>query len=646
VLFVGITAVSVTALGWLGWKLVQQDQALARTRAYERRENAVGLAVSELQKQLAQVETALTELANLPESEFRSHAANYGRRLAADAVLIVFNGKGVQAIPAQRLLYYPVSMDAAEQPPAEAFAEADALERAKRDVAAAIAVLEKLSRSPDMSIRAGALVRLGRNFRKAHRWGDAESVYEQLARAEGVTIDGLPAELVARDALAAVYEEQGDGTRLHTATSALCADLHNGRWALARPDYDHFEGRARQWFGVGAPAPGRDAEALASAVASLSDEWHAGQASNRRRSTSQQGRSVLLVERTSPARTVALAATANFIESSWLSGLARLAASHGARVALIDDTHLVTGPIAGTNSRQQYPGVSTGLPWTLSIVPVDTATAPDELALRRRLVLAGVVSIVLLVVSGSYLIGRAVTRELAVARLQSDFVAAVSHEFRTPLTALRQLSEMLAAGRVPNDNVRQQYYKVLEHESSRLHRLVEGLLKFGRMEAGAARYQFERIDVAVFMRSLLAEFAAEADRRGCRVELNAEAALPPTRADREALGCVVWNLLDNAVKYSQDCRTVWVNLACESGRVAISVRDHGVGIRPEERRRIFEKFVRGGAAQTLGVQGTGIGLAVSRQIVVRHGGEIRLETEPGHGSTFTVLLPATEVGSA
>jgi signal transduction histidine kinase len=123
------------------------------------------------------------------------------------------------------------------------------------------------------------------------------------------------------------------------------------------------------------------------------------------------------------------------------------------------------------------------------------------------------------------------------------------------------------------------------------------------------------------------------------VELHANGGIPQARADREALSCVIWNLLDNAVKYSPDCRTVWVDVAQENDRVAIRVRDRGVGISHEDQQRIFQKFVRGEVAKTLGVQGTGIGLAVARQIVAGHGGEIRLESEPGVGSTFSVLLP-------
>ena len=112
------------------------------------------------------------------------------------------------------------------------------------------------------------------------------------------------------------------------------------------------------------------------------------------------------------------------------------------------------------------------------------------------------------------------------------------------------------------------------------------------------------------------------------------------QADREALSRAIWNLLDNAVKYSPDCRTVWVELECDPQRVAIGVRDHGLGIPVHEQREIFEKFVRGADSKARRIKGTGIGLAMVRHIVQAHGGEILLVSQPGEGSRFTVSLPA------
>jgi signal transduction histidine kinase len=226
-----------------------------------------------------------------------------------------------------------------------------------------------------------------------------------------------------------------------------------------------------------------------------------------------------------------------------------------------------------------------------------------------------------------------------VARLQSEFVSAVTHEFRTPLTSLRQLSEMLSKGRVPTEELRQQSYDILARESERLQRLVESLLDFGRIEARAVRYQLQSLDPKALVREVVAEFREHAAARGYRVELSGDGEYPPVRADREALGLALWNLLDNAAKYSPDCRTVRVEMASERGRVAVHVRDEGMGIPPSEQKQIFRKFVRGAGSRAANIEGTGIGLAVARQIVEAHRGEIRLESEPGRGSTFTILLP-------
>jgi signal transduction histidine kinase len=111
------------------------------------------------------------------------------------------------------------------------------------------------------------------------------------------------------------------------------------------------------------------------------------------------------------------------------------------------------------------------------------------------------------------------------------------------------------------------------------------------------------------------------------------------RADGEALGLAVWNLLDNAVKYSSDCHTVWIETKREGAGAAITVRDGGPGIPPGEQDRIFEKFVRGSAAASSLVKGTGIGLSLARHIVRAHGGEIRLASQPGQGSAFTIFIP-------
>jgi len=242
-----------------------------------------------------------------------------------------------------------------------------------------------------------------------------------------------------------------------------------------------------------------------------------------------------------------------------------------------------------------------------------------------------------LILGSSYFTFRGIRRELAIARLQSEFVSSVSHEFRTPLTAMRQLSHMLLEGRVISDDRRGQYYAVLARESERLHRLVEKLLSFGRAESGAGRYRFEPLDAAGLVRSVTTEFQGHAD--GWSLETTTPSTPCPVRADREMLSLALWNLLDNAMKYSPDCRTIWIDLSVDGSRASIAVRDRGIGIPRHDRQRIFRKFERGAQASESGVQGTGIGLAIVHHVVHAHGGEMLLESEVDRGSTFTMVIP-------
>jgi signal transduction histidine kinase len=273
----------------------------------------------------------------------------------------------------------------------------------------------------------------------------------------------------------------------------------------------------------------------------------------------------------------------------------------------------------------------------------DPAADLEASALRRRLLLVGFAVLVSVLLAGGYFILRSLERERAVARLQTEFVSAVTHEFRTPLTSLRQLSEMLSRGRVPTEALRQQSYDILARESERLQRLVESLLDFGRIEAGAAEYHFREFDPSVLVGEVVAEFREHAAAQGYRVELAGEDEVPPVRADRGSFGVALWNLLDNAVKYSPDCRTVRVEMARDGGCLAIRVRDQGMGIPASEQKEIFRKFVRGAGTIAANIKGTGIGLAMASHIIEAHGGQIRLESELGRGSTFTILLPLEKV---
>ena len=636
-MFLAIAVLLTGTVLWLGWQLVRQDRDLAAQRLQERREIAADLAVAALQKSLSSVEELLTNFTNLQPTEIRRRAAEYAATLPVDSVLVLARGGEVDAYPENRLPFYPVA-PLAPEPAASLFAEADALEFRLRDYTKAIARLREVARSKEPSVRAAALLRIGRILRKQDQWDEALAAYDAMLAMRGAVVEGLPAELVARQARLSVFERQkrNEAARLE---GAMLSSLTQRRWRLTRGAYEfHMEEAQRVLGHAGEKAD----TSLATAVEALYEGWQSENSHSGLRLLRDSNHSLMAVWRGAGDGTAALILGPEWLQAQWPGGLRSTLESQAATIGLTDlEGRAVTGPQATDPARQTVRLASvTQLPWNLHVVTTNPDIVLASSRVRQRLLITGLLAITMLILTGAYLIGRSVARELAVSRLQSDFVSAVSHEFRTPLTSLCLLTEQLASGRISNDADRAEYYGILARESQRLRRLVEGLLNFGRMEAGAVEYRFETIDPAELVQTVAREFEHDVEANGFRVEVKVNGDTPLLRADRAALACAVWNLLDNAVKYSPECLTVWADVAREEGRAAIRVRDHGSGIPAAEQARIFDKFVRGEAAKQANIRGTGVGLAMVHHIVEAHGGEIRLESKIGEGSVFTLLLPA------
>jgi signal transduction histidine kinase len=628
-LFLFITLAPSMLLVAFGWRSLEHDRALDLQQIQDRREQAADLAVSGLQQSLDAVERQL---------RLNPSALN----VSEDAAAVVFTPGSVQG----KLLYYPVSAVASEAP-AKQFAAAEKAELAQDEVSAAAAFRELASPSSDVAVQAGALIGLARVLRNSGQPDAALGVYAAAAKLDGPTVSGLPVGLFAAWAKCDLLEMLNRKDDLRREAKTLYSGLLQGRWQLDRTAWETNIGDARRWMGDNTtgdlPPAGvlpKDALQFAEAAEWLWNKWTTRPSG--RELVHVDGRDIAVLWSGDSGHVDAFLAGPDYAEREWVRKLAPVLERQHARVSLHDPAeHFPLGP---PGTRRAAP--ETRLPWTLVVESVNVTADLDQLAGRRRLWLAGLGMLVPLVVSGTWLIARAVMRDLAVARLQSDFVSAVSHEFRTPLTSLRQITEILADGRIVNEDRRRTYYQALERQTGRLHQLVESLLDFGRMEAGTSPYRLEPLDACALIRTVVEQFEREASGRGYHVELDVNGVAAPIVAtiagDREALTNALWNLLDNAVKYSLECRTVWVEVQREDGRLAVRVRDRGLGIPHEEQREIFRKFVRGARAKVEGIKGTGIGLAMVDHIIKAHGGEVRLQSEPGAGSTFTLVLPCHE----
>jgi signal transduction histidine kinase len=236
-------------------------------------------------------------------------------------------------------------------------------------------------------------------------------------------------------------------------------------------------------------------------------------------------------------------------------------------------------------------------------------------------------------------------REAALARLRSNFVSGVSHELRTPLAQIRMFAETLLLGRVRSEEERQRSLEIIDQEARRLTHLVENVLHFSRTERHVNRIDPQPIELATQIREIVESFVplARARQTSMRTEFSAGVI---ALADAGALRQLLLNLLDNALKYGPAGQTVTVGMALVGDRVRIRVDDQGPGIPSVDRERIWEAFRRLKRDTQSAVGGSGIGLAVVREIVLLHGGSVWVEEAPGGGARFVVELAGARPGVA
>jgi signal transduction histidine kinase len=271
-----------------------------------------------------------------------------------------------------------------------------------------------------------------------------------------------------------------------------------------------------------------------------------------------------------------------------------------------------------------------------------TLEAISDRFFRQSFLILGGLSLLLAV--GLGVTYRNVSREIALARLKSDFVSNVSHELRTPLSLIRLYSETLEMGRLSTPEKLQEYYQIIRKESERLTALINNILDFSRIEAGRKEYDFRETDLRELVANTLESYRYEIEQHGFTLEEKIDP-VPPMRVDREAMERSLLNLVNNALKYSQDHKYIGVNLYRENGSVKLEVIDHGIGIPSREQEKIFEKFYRVGDPLVHNTKGSGLGLSLVQHIAQAHGGEVSVDSTPGQGSKFTIKLPLTEAAS-
>jgi signal transduction histidine kinase len=257
--------------------------------------------------------------------------------------------------------------------------------------------------------------------------------------------------------------------------------------------------------------------------------------------------------------------------------------------------------------------------------------------MHQSFLILGILS--LLIIGGLVLTKHIVSKEMALARLKSDFVSNVSHELRTPLALIRLYAETLELGRITTPDKKQEYYRIIRKESERLTALINNILDFSRIEAGHKEYEFRETNIAELVHNTLDSYRYQIEQQGFAFAESIDSDIPAVRVDREAIARALVNLVNNALKYSTDEKFLGVKLYRANGSVKLEVSDHGIGITRREQSKIFEKFYRTGDPLVHNTKGSGLGLSLVRHITQAHGGDIAVESTPGKGSKFTMSLP-------
>ena len=243
------------------------------------------------------------------------------------------------------------------------------------------------------------------------------------------------------------------------------------------------------------------------------------------------------------------------------------------------------------------------------------------------------------VLLAAYFLLRDVHRESETALMRSNFVASVSHELKTPLTSIRAHAETLLMGRAEGSATTAEYLKTIVNESERLGRLVESVLEFSRIEQGRKTYRMQamRLDDVVCAAARTMEYPLA--QLGFTLTIKSDGSAPTFTGDPEALTQAILNLLSNAMKYSGGSKHIEMRIGTRDDEAFVDVIDHGIGIPRDDQSRIFERFHRVHSAETAGIAGAGLGLALARHAVEAHQGRIAVVSNVGCGSTFSVCIP-------
>jgi signal transduction histidine kinase len=681
-------------LGYFAFRGIQNDQALLEKKQRDDHRRAAESITLSIDRSISKVEQAFVDKISYQENSqepgFLRSLEDFKNKYPLIEEVFLFRNADKIQFPAAKLLFFPDGSltnspgSSVQSSHNRDFLIAQKFEFQQREYQKALLSYRMgMDQANDLQSRGECLNAIARVLKKAGLFEDAIESYKKISEeySQIRIAEGIPLGLAARLELESLYRETGDMQSAINTNIELYRSLIDKEWRLENDTYEYFSQRINNCI--------QDIfsqESLPSEVAALESTYQdlmneeqerkeqterllffqeraapdiqaklpldiSGPSNPVKRYILEIGDNVYLVSLFPPdqvkkdnsqIRWGILLRAAYLKDPLLLNSLQNNVPSEKSywivrgregQTVFVSENVPSGSPVVRTNFTGNFPD------WILEFYHQEPRLFDTFLTSRRGIYFYMFLLIAGILVFGLILTVRTVSHELELARMKSDFVSTISHEFKSPLTSIRQLAEMLHSGRIPSEERRQKYYDVLLEQSERLSLLTENVLNFAKMEEGRKEFVSEKTDVKSLLEDLVSSVQERVRHAGFDIQLEVENSLPPVLLDKDSMTQAVNNVIDNAIKYSGDAKIVKVEAFKEDRNVVIAVQDFGIGIEKGERNKIFDRFYRGGDELTRSVKGSGLGLTLVKQIVEAHHGSIHVESELGQGSTFSIKLP-------
>jgi two-component system phosphate regulon sensor histidine kinase PhoR len=248
--------------------------------------------------------------------------------------------------------------------------------------------------------------------------------------------------------------------------------------------------------------------------------------------------------------------------------------------------------------------------------------------------------LIILIIGAFYFTISTIIRQKKLSEIKSDFINNMTHEFKTPISTISLAGEVLSDKTiVKTPESVEKYLKIIKDENKRLAGLVENVLQAAVLDKGKLKFKIQECDLHKIISDVIQSLNLQIQNKGGFITTELNARRYSLFADRMHLGNIIYNLIDNALKYSKDAPHITISTDSNKDGISISVQDNGIGIRKEDQKKIFETFYRVPTGNVHNVKGFGLGLSYVKAVVEKHGGHVEVQSEPGYGSTFVVYLP-------